>query len=612
MNFNNYTQQQAVTVVSVPTQTVTFQTSLVTLNLQDHTGALITGSSGTGGYYSGGWHTMGSTGSTGQVSIELLPGTGYYFNMNYNNYTQQQPVTVTGGTTQTIIFKTTLVILNLQDHTGALISGSSGTGGYYSGGWYTMGSTGSTGQVSKELLPGSGYYFNMNYNNYTQQQPVAVTSGPTQTITFQTTLVTLNLQDHTGALITGASGTGGYYSGGWYTMGSTGSTGQVSKELLPGSGYYFNMNYNNYTQQQPVAVTSGPTQTITFQTTLVTLNLQDHTGALITGTSGTGGWYSGGWYTMGSTGSTGQVSKELLPGSGYYFNMNYNNYTQQQAVSVTSGPTQTVTFQTTLVTLNLQDHTGALITGTSGTGGWYSGGWFSMGSTGSTGQVSMELLPGSGYYFNMNYHNGTQQIGSVNVNSGSTWTQSVNFQTALVNIHFQGNTGISHSGASIGYYSGGWYTLGTTDGNGNASMEMLPVPVYYNASMAGYGTTMAGQFTDAAGSTPTHVIVSTAAARILKTDTSATEVTPVPVISAEAVKVYPNPTNGTFYVNIPSDETSFTVEITDVAGHLIETRSITNNNGDQVEFKLINLPSGMYLVKVNAGQLSTVDKMILR
>jgi hypothetical protein len=91
-----------------------------------------------------------------------------------------------------------------------------------------------------EFLPGSGYYFNMNFHNYTQQMQVAVTTGGTQSIDFQTTLVTLNLKNHSGNLITSENGTGGYYSGGWYTVGSTSGTGHVSMEFLPGSGHYFN------------------------------------------------------------------------------------------------------------------------------------------------------------------------------------------------------------------------------------------------------------------------------------------------------------------------------------------------------------------------------------
>ena len=362
----------------------------------------------------------------------------------------------------------------------------------------------------------------------------------------------------------------------------------------------------------PVAVTSGPTQTVNFQTTLVTLNLLDHTGSLISGTSGTGGYYSGGWYTMGSTGSTGQVSKELLPGSGYYFNMNYNNYTQQMPVAVTNGPTQTVYFQTTLVTLNLLDHTGALITGTSGTGGWYSGGWFTMGSTGSTGQVTMEFLPGSGYYFNMNYHNGIQQIGSLTVNSGSPWTQTINFQTSLINIHFQGNTGIPHTGAAIGYYSGGWYTLGTTDGSGNVSMEMLPVPYYYNGALTGYGSTQIGSFTDAAGTSVTHVIVSSVAARHSVTDTTESSAPNVGEATSEKINVYPNPAHDLIYISIPAQYKTAELHLFDVTGKEVQMRSVEENTGTPVQMTLNNLTPGIYYLRILAGGQNTDMKLLVK
>ncbi len=586
-------------------------TTNVSLNLKDHTGTLIIAESGTAGFYSGTWTTLGSTGGNGFVTKELLPGS-YSFNMNYHNYTQQQSATIGTGPAQNVNFQTTLVTLNLKDHTGTLIIGEDGTGGYYSGAWYTIGSTSSTGQVSSEFLPGTGYSFDMKYHNYTQQQAVTVGTGPTQNVNFQTTLVTLNLLDHTGTPITSENGTGGYYSGAWYTMGSTSGTGQVSSEFLPGTGYSFNMKYHNYTQQQAVTVGTGPTQNVNFQTTLVTLNLLDHTGTPITSENGTGGYYSGAWYTMGNTSGTGQVSSEFLPGTGYSFNMKYHNYTQQQAVTVAAGPAQGVNFQTTLVTLSLVDHTGTPITNEDGTGGYYSGAWYTIGSTSGTGQVSSEFLPGTGYSFNMNYHNGTPQQ-SIAVITGGTFTQNVNFQTALVNIHFQGKSGIAHAGAAINYYSGGWYLLGTSDADGNASMEMLPVSYYYNATLGGYSTTQVGPFTDAAAGAPTHIIQSSIAARQGIQDTTETEAEAgTGNETTDPIKVYPNPNDGTFSIEVSAMHKDIEIIITDVTGRIIDSKVNTDNNGEAIQFNLQSVAKGIYLIKVNAGDTHSITKIVVR
>lgn len=286
--------------------------------------------------------------------------------------------------------------------------------------------------------------------------------------------------------------------------------------------------------------------------------------------------------------------------------MNFHNSTEQQSMTVTAGPTQNVNFQTTLVTLNLEDHNGNLITSESGTAGYYSGGWYTIGSTGTSGNTAMEFLPGS-YYFNMNFHNGTQQIGAMNVN-GYPWTQAVNFQTALVTVTFEGRTGTPHSGAAIQYYSGGWFSMGTTDANGNVSMEMLPVSYYYNATLSGYGTTQVGSFTDNSGGTPTHIIQCGAAAREDNTENAD------PQVGGPAdFSVYPNPTdNGSFNVLIPIAYKTADITISDMTGKLLDQRQITDNAGEPVPFSLENLAKGIYIVKVTSGDNSFVTRVVSR
>jgi len=309
-----------------------------------------------------------------------------------------------------------------------------GTVQYYSGGWRDIGAT-SGGQVTKELLPVS-YTFSMTYGFARQEKSQNIATNPT--VVFQTTKVTIELRDSTNSLMD--TGTVQYYSGGWREIGST-SRGQVSKEFLPGS-YTFSMNYAYTRQEKSQNVATNPT--VVFQTTNVTVQLKDSSGALMD--TGTVQYYSGGWWDIGST-SGGQVSKELLPRS-YTFSMNYAYARQEKAQNVATN--STVVFQTTKVTIELRDSTNSLMD--TGTAQYYSGGWRDIGAT-SGGQVTKELLPVS-YTFSMTYGFARQEK-SRNIATNPT----VMFQTGQVH---------SDTGRCTHYYARGWRVF-TQD------MELLPV-----------------------------------------------------------------------------------------------------------------------------------------
>lgn len=67
--------------------------------------------------------------------------------------------------------------------------------------------------------------------------------------------------------------------------------------------------------------------------------------------------------------------------------------------------------------------------------------------------------------------------------------------------------------------------------------------------------------------------------------------------------IYPNPSNGTFTIQLPQLGNTEVI-ITDVAGKVIERRIIKDNNARTVEFALGDIARGMYMVKViNAGQV---------
>jgi 3D (Asp-Asp-Asp) domain-containing protein len=157
--------------------------------------------------------------------------------------------------TYTISTGTTTVTVQLKDSAGNPLSGS--VVQYYFRGWQAFGTTDASGQVTKQLRPAS-YTFRMTYAFRRQQKSQNVAIDPT--VVFQTTRVTVQLKDSTGALMD--TGTVQYYSGGWRDIGST-SGGQVSKELLPAS-YTFRMTYAFRRQQKSQNIAADPS--VVFQT----------------------------------------------------------------------------------------------------------------------------------------------------------------------------------------------------------------------------------------------------------------------------------------------------------------------------------------------------------
>ncbi len=335
--------------------------------------------------------------------------------------------------TYTITTGTIRVIVQLKDSIGNPLSG--GVVQYYSGGWQALGMTDTNGQASKELRPAS-YTFRMSYAFASQDKAQNISADPT--VIFQTTRVAVQLNDSTGAFLD--SGTVRYYAGGWRDFGMT-SGGQVNKELLP-ANYSFRMTYGFTSQDKSQNIAADPT--VIFQTTRVTVQLKDSTGALLD--TGTVQYYSGGWRDFGTI-SGGQVNKELLPAS-YTFRLTYAFASHDKSQNIATDPT--IVFQTARVTVQLKNSTGPLMD--TGRVQYYSGGWRDFGTT-SGGKVNKELLPAS-YTFRM-----TCAFASQDKFQNIAADPTILFQTGQVH---------SDSGSCTHYYAGGWREF-------NQDMELLPL-----------------------------------------------------------------------------------------------------------------------------------------
>jgi len=433
--------------------------SIVVVKFLKSGGAGIAG--GAAQYYDGSWHAMGTTNGNG-ILIYEIPGLkgNLAFSMSYAGATTQKWQNIKDDSI--VIFHTAPVTMKLLEHDGTTVL--TGTGAqYYTGVWNTFG-TGTT-TTSMELLPGN-YCFKVTYAGASQQKWQTIALDPVNVV-FQTTMVTMKLNDHSGNKLTPGGTNTQYYTGVWNNFGS--GTTETSMELLPGN-YAFRLSYNGASQQKWQVIGVGPMEDVVFQTTMVTMELKDHLGVALTGTSPK--YYTGTWNTFG-IGNT-PTSMELLPGN-YAFMVSYVGTTNQKWQVIGVGPSETVTFQTTQVTMTLLAHDGTTLSGSSPK--YYTGTWNNFGALGYTTD-SMELLPGN-YAFMVSYNGASQQKWQ---NVGTN--PNVVFQTTEVSMRVEKTDHTELAGTDAKYYTGVWNTFGTGNTIGS-TMELLPGNYAFKVSYAG-------------------------------------------------------------------------------------------------------------------------------
>jgi hypothetical protein len=82
--------------------------------------------------------------------------------------------------------------------------------------------------------------------------------------------------------------------------------------------------------------------------------------------------------------------------------------------------------------------------------------------------------------------------------------------------------------------------------------------------------------------------------------------------SFQSVRVFPNPNNGDFSVEIPFIQKDASISVMDISGRELAAQLVADNDGSPVTVKLNPLAAGLYLVRVNAGQYSTVVRLVVQ
>ena len=81
--------------------------------------------------------------------------------------------------------------------------------------------------------------------------------------------------------------------------------------------------------------------------------------------------------------------------------------------------------------------------------------------------------------------------------------------------------------------------------------------------------------------------------------------------SVSSLKVYPNPSHGSFTLEMLENTGSASIVISDILGKVIETRNVKGNTGLKEIFNMDNLPSGSYIIKVVADGQTYRDKIVV-
>ena len=97
--------------------------------------------------------------------------------------------------------------------------------------------------------------------------------------------------------------------------------------------------------------------------------------------------------------------------------------------------------------------------------------------------------------------------------------------------------------------------------------------------------------------------------RILKTSATGNSINNIPG-AAESIKIYPNPNNGKFTIQMLDITNYGTITIMDLLGKIVETRTIKKSSAQYVDFSL-DISEGIYIVKIVVGDNTYREKIVV-
>lgn len=79
----------------------------------------------------------------------------------------------------------------------------------------------------------------------------------------------------------------------------------------------------------------------------------------------------------------------------------------------------------------------------------------------------------------------------------------------------------------------------------------------------------------------------------------------------QAVQLYPNPAKGMVHLKWPIQTALSTIEVISIDGEVISTQNIEANTVGEISINMEHIPAGVYFLKLNAGNQTKVEKLII-
>ena len=214
----------------------------------------------------------------------------------------------------------------------------------------------------------------------------------------------------------------------------------------------------------------------------VSLYVNDHNGALLSGVNVYYNDYSNHYVLLGNTTSNNPVVT-TLSGGPYNFKA-VKNHTEQIINHEVSG---TVTFQTSEFLVHVENSDNQDFEGIAVAFNDYSNHYLSMGNTDSDGEASIELFSGTRKFRATKDHTTA---------TGET-TDAIEFQTSEFSVHVKKSNNDDFEGIAVAFndYSNHYLSMGATDSDGLATIELFDGTRKFRATKD--HTTATGETTDA-------------------------------------------------------------------------------------------------------------------